>query len=90
MSGPASISDGFSLHPAHCGDLRASGLDDATIETMQVRSLRPADINRLAAGGLPGVESALVFPYFGVNGFCRYKLFPPLKKKDGHSLKFFN
>ena len=29
-----------------------------------------------------------MLPYFGVNGFCRYKLFPPLKTKDG-TLKYF-
>src|SRR5262249_19212599 len=77
-----------SLHPAHLQDLHCSGLNDATIELMGCQSVPPAEINRLAPGGLTGVESLLAFPYFGVTGFCRYKLFPPLKTKDG-SLRYF-
>ncbi len=79
---------GLSLHPVHYQDLQRSGLKDATIEMMGAKSMRPADISKLAPGGLGGVESVLVFPYFGVNGFCRYKLFPPLKASDGRSVKY--
>jgi hypothetical protein len=79
----------MSLHHLHADDLRRSGLSEATIEIMGVSSIRPADISKLSPGGLNGVESVLKFPYFGANGFCRYKLFPPLKTKDGHSVKYF-
>jgi len=68
----------MSLHPLHVEDLRRSGLADATIEMMRVSSVRPADINKLCLGGLPGVESVLEFPYPGVADFSRYKLFPAL------------
>jgi hypothetical protein len=77
------------LHPEHLQDLRRSGLSDAIIERMDIHSVPPAEINRLAPGGLTGVESVLAFPYFGVNGFCRYKLFPPLKNKDGSNIRYF-
>jgi putative DNA primase/helicase len=79
----------MNLAPEHLTDLQRSGLSDDTIVIMGVSSLRPADIDKLSSGGLTGVESVLKIPYFGVNGFCRYKLYPPLKKKDGHSLKYF-
>jgi hypothetical protein len=67
--------------------LQRSGLEDATIELMSVSSLPPREIDKLLPGGLAGVESVLKFPYFGVNGFCRYKLFPALKRDSG-TLKY--
>lgn len=76
------------LHPLHLEDLRRSGLNAATIEMMVVRSVPPTEINRLAPGGLQGVESVLEFPYPTVAGFSRYKVFPPVgdmryfQKKD--------
>jgi hypothetical protein len=79
------------LHPLHLADLRASNLTDETIQTMGLKSVRPADISKLASGGLPDVESALEFPYARLNGndpFSRYKLFPP-QTKDGHTMKYF-
>ena len=80
----------MSLHPEHLKDLHQSGLSDDTIQAMSVKSVKPADISKLASGGLPGVESALEFPYPSLK-FSRYKLFPPLKKKgqEGGSLKYF-
>lgn len=77
------------LAPEHREDLQRSGLTDGTIALMEVSSLVPAEIDRLSTGGLNGVISVLRLPYFGVHGFCRYKLFPPLKKNDGHTLKYF-
>lgn len=77
----------MSLHPLHREDLHRSGLSDGTIELMAVRSVPPRDIDRLANGGLQGVESVLEFPYPSLN-FSRYKLFPPLKTSDG-TLRYF-
>ena len=77
----------MSLHPSHVEDLHRSGLSDVTIEMMACRSVPPAGIDKLSSGGLQGVESVLEFPYPALN-FSRYKLFPPLKTKDG-TLKYF-
>lgn len=84
------MSDGH-LHPLHIEDLRRSGLNESTIELMACRSVLPRDIDKLSEGGLSGVESVLEFPYQSLNGngpFSRYKLFPPLKTKDG-TLRYF-
>ena len=72
------------LHPEHLEDLHRSGLNADIISMMNVSSVRPADI----PSSLNGVESALRFPYFGVNGFYRWKLFPPLKRDSG-TLKYY-
>src|SRR5262245_38724023 len=79
------------LHPQHLEDLRRSGLSDATIEMMTVSSLAPREIDKLAAGGLQGVESVLKFPYFlnGRGPFSRYKLFPPLQTKSGGTVRYY-
>ena len=64
------------LHPDALADLRHSGLSDATIGRCGVYSVRPAD---LKACPIPGVEHALAFPYFGIDGtpsnLQRWKLF---------------
>lgn len=69
------------LDPAHLKDLKASGLDDATIEACGYESVRPHDIK------LPGVVSAYRLPYWSLDGtrtdMERRKLFPPLKRSDG-------
>src|SRR5215471_2076119 len=80
------------LAPVHREDLVASGLVDVTIELMGVRAVPPAHIDKLKPGGFQGVESVLEFPYLSLNGnepFSRYKLFPPLKTKDNHTMKYF-
>jgi hypothetical protein len=76
----------LSLAPLHFRDLRKSGLKDLIIETMGVKSVRPADIERLCPGGLRGVESVLEFPYD--KEFSRYKLFPPLTRANGKEQKY--
>jgi len=76
----------ISLEPPHFHDLRKSGLNDSTIELMKLRSLRPADIDKLCPGGLPGVDSVLEFPYD--KDFSRYKLFPPLQRSGGKDQKY--
>ena len=80
------------LAPTHREDLARSGLTDVTVELMGVRAVLPAHIDKLKPGGFQGVESVLEFPYLSLNGnepFSRYKLFPPLKTKDNHTMKYF-
>ncbi len=70
------------FHPDHLADLRASGLNDTTIRTAGVYSIRPCDIAHffLARKGVPSeIQSALCFPYQG-GDFARIKLFPSLGK----------
>ncbi len=76
------------LHPDHLTDLQRSGLSDQTIITLNIHSQRPQDIPRLVGWDPPQVTSALVFPYPGEGGFCRVKVFPPYKDKDGHTVKY--
>jgi hypothetical protein len=82
----------MSLAPLHREDLTRSGLTDGTIELMGVRAVPRSLIDKLKPGGFPGVESVLEFPYQALNGndpFSRYKLFPPLRTKDNHTMKYF-
>ena len=69
------------LAAEHHEDLRRSGLNDATVETLHFRAVRPHDIK------IQGVESAYSIPYFNVDGsvncFERRKLFPPHKTNRG-------
>ncbi len=78
----------MSLSYFHLADLRQSGLVDRTIEIMGAYSARPADIPKLIGWDPQKVESALVFPYPGVNGFCRVKVFPSYEDKQGHEVKY--
>lgn len=82
----------MSLHPDHLADLKSSGLSDTTIAIMEAYSLPPREIPKLLARDLPDVESALAFPYFDASGkrndFMRVKLFPEIKDKDGHKIKY--
>ena len=67
----------MTLSPSHFKHLRASGLLPSTIEEiMKCFSVLPAEIDRLSPALKP-CESLLAFPYPGVDGFCRYRLFPP-------------
>jgi uncharacterized protein DUF3854 len=82
----------MSLHPQHLSDLQKSGLSDATIELMQVYSMSPADMIRFLGQDSSQIESALAFPYFDAdgkrNGFLRIKIFPEIKDRDGHTIKY--
>jgi hypothetical protein len=64
------------LHPDALADLRKSSLTDETITRCGLHSVRPSD---LKACPLPGIDHALAFPYFGIDGspadFQRWKLF---------------
>ena len=82
MSGARTVA----LHPDHLADLRQSGLNDETIAALGIHSARPQDIPKLVGWDPPNVTSALVFPYDA--GFCRVKVFPPYKDKDGRAVKY--
>jgi len=75
--------------PEHLEDLQRSGLNKTTIEQLGIYSASPQDLLHLVGLKTPsGLESLLVFPYPGVNGYCRVKLFPTMKDKKGHSVKY--
>ena len=67
----------MALSGSHGKFLLASGLKTAMIETMACFSVPPAEIESLSPALKP-CESLLAFPYPGIDGFCRYRLFPPL------------
>jgi Domain of unknown function (DUF3854) len=67
----------MSLSGSHGKFLLASGLKTATIEAMACYSVPSAEIERLSPALRP-CESLLAFPYPGIDGFCRYRLFPAL------------
>lgn len=54
--------------------------------------MRPADIPRFIGRDIAGIDSALAFPYFDLDGrpspFSRIKIFPPLKKEGGGMIKY--
>ncbi len=77
-----------SLHPEHLADLRKSGLSDETVALMGVYSVRPADISKALGWDPKAVNSALAFPYSEKNGFTRYKIFPPIRDANGHTVKY--
>jgi len=74
------------LHPAHLVDLQRSGLSDEIIEKSGIYTVLPEQINKIMGWDAP-VSSLLAFPYPGTD-FTRYKLFPPLERKDGHKQKY--
>lgn len=76
------------LHPDHLADLAKSGLSEATIVALGIHSARPGDIARLVGFAPPGVTSALVFPYPGEADFCRVKVWPEVRGRDGHTIKY--
>ena len=76
------------LHPDHLADLRRSGLTDETIAALGIFSARPHDIPQLVGFDPPAiVTSVLVFKYLGED-FCRVKVFPPYRDKDGRLVKY--
>jgi len=74
------------LHPEHLADLRKSGLSDETIDKAGVYTVLPGEINKTMGWDAP-ISSLLALPYPGTD-FTRYKLFPPLERKDGHKQKY--
>lgn len=80
------------LPPEHLTDLQKSGLTPNTIERLKYSSVVPSSLNSLG-GKYRDVTSAYKLPYFTlageINGFERLKLFPPIKDKDGHTIKYY-
>jgi len=75
------------FHPDHWADLQKSGLNPKSIYDSNICSCPPDLISKILGFNPPGVESALVFPYPGIE-FQRLKVFPPQKDKKGHSVKY--
>jgi len=78
----------FRLDPDHLTDLEKSGLRDDTIRIMGTYSVCSADIPKLLGWNPEKIESALVLPYPGVDGFFRLKVFPGYKDNKGHTVKY--
>jgi hypothetical protein len=79
----------MSLHPDHLKDLQKSGLTEDTITKANIHSVPPCDISKILGKTYADqVDSLLAFPY-SKNGFCRYKLFPSIKDREGHKIKYF-
>lgn len=74
------------LSPEQLLDLKASGLNDATIAALGVVAVRPHDLPVKAA------QSAYRIPYFdlngAINGFHRLKFVPPVHTSKG-LLKYY-
>jgi len=75
------------LFPEHRADLEKSGLSDETIKIAGLCSL-PASALEPLLGWVPPVESGLVIPYPGEEGFVRVKVFPAYKDDSGHSVRY--
>ncbi len=75
------------LAPSHLEDLRESGLKDETIQEAGFKSVPPRLINKIL-GFNAQIDSLIEIPYPGAD-FSRYKLFPPLTDREGHSIKYF-
>lgn len=70
------------IHPLHLADLRKSGLSDSIIEAAGLYSVVEPENIKAIMGWLPTETTLLAFPYTNSGGFVRYKLFPPLQRKD--------
>src|SRR5215472_1112856 len=83
----------LALAEEHRADLKKSGLNDETITRAQLHALCPRDIDRMGGKIKQHATSALVIPYFEINGkpngFERRKLFPAVPLGDGHHLRYW-
>jgi hypothetical protein len=78
------------LTPEHRDDLRRSGLSDATIHALGIRSLAPEEWLRYCSPALiEKVTSLLLFPYPGTDDFYRLKLFPAVSDGDGRHVRYY-
>jgi len=81
-----------SLAPEHREDLRQSGLTDDTILQQRFCSIWPKTLRRLLGFAVQGVDSAMLIPFpnpaGGFMDHIRVKVFPPLKDREGHSIKY--
>jgi hypothetical protein len=76
------------FHPDHIADLQKSGLSAATVRELNIHSVPKEHIARHFGYENPAIQSLLCFPYPGVEGFCRDKVFPPLKDIEGHTQRY--
>jgi hypothetical protein len=80
------------LAPEHREDLAKSALSEDTIRAAFIRSVPPSMITRLLDLDLPGIRSALLFPFRspagGFMSHTRVKVFPSLTDRDGHTIKY--
>jgi hypothetical protein len=76
------------FHPDHWADLLSSGLTPETIHAHGLYSARPGDIPKLVGWAPKDLQSALVFPYPGQEGFCRIKCFPAITNGNGHTIRY--
>lgn len=80
----------LSLHPDHLKDLRKSGLSNEIIHEAGIYSVPPRDFKKVLGPGLViKVTSLLALPYPNCDGFIQWKLFPSIKNKDGHTIRYF-
>ncbi len=63
------------LYLEHISDLKKSGLTKDTIDAAGLRSIPAAEIRAALGFGVDGATNLLAFPYPGVKGFSRYKVF---------------
>src|SRR4051794_21775470 len=76
------------LHPDHRADLAKSDLTPATVRELGIHTILSQWICKHLGFDIPDIESLLCFPYPGCNGFCRNKIFPPLKDEKGHLTRY--
>ena len=74
------------LAPSHLEDLRKSGLNDETIQEAGLKSVPPRLFKEILDHNAK-IESMYLIPYPGTD-FSRYKLFPPLTNREGHTKKY--
>jgi hypothetical protein len=79
------------LHPLHRADLRKSMLSDDTIQQQGIRSIPPNMIAQLLRFDMPGVTSAMLFPFADPAGgwmdHIRMKIFQSLTRETGRGGK---
>jgi hypothetical protein len=76
------------FHPEHLADLAKSGVNAETILELGIHTVPPRWIRKHLGFDNPDIESLLCFPYPGVDGFCRDKVFPSLKGENGHTTRY--
>ena len=79
------------LHPLHLADLKQYPLSDETIQQQGIRSVPPNMIAQLLGFDMPGVTSAMLFPFADPAGgwmdHVRMKIFPSLTRETGRGGK---
>lgn len=80
------------LAPAHRDDLHKSTITEASAAAQFIRSVPVTMIPRVLGFDLPGIQSALLFPYRSAAGgfmaHARLKIFPALTDRGGYAIKY--